>query len=687
MGRLMSLSLAVAALAGCVAKEEGRTCAEDPDCPSGQKCGYDLRCSKAAAACPGTICREDDCAGNAPRRCVVSGNGVCASLVPLAACSSGTCDKQGGVADCLTLSLGPRTQKPLYGDATIDLGAELVWTTERFLPPATLDLRDDAAGTVGALAWDSVDAAGRRAMYTVSYIPPSNVDQNVVLTARLTASGNATATTTLAVDTIKPKATVGLSCSPCTRDGTVTATVTVTDTHPPADIQVSLDDGGAPTRIVLTGTPPTVTGSAAVDLGPRPFPSNTLTRNLAASATPTDAAQNRGTLANSPAVTVGRLRWDLVVDADGVTSPALLLSGGLAVGTHGTSEQLRRVSPTGSSGWRATLQAGPAPRAVLRAPASSSGLVWAASEDGRLYAVTDSASPAVRGCPGNPADLSSPVLGPTIVAAGVGLAGAASASPRLLWEDATQCSTPAPSTTNPVTAAAVSRGPWVYVVTSAATGPATVQRFTWNPTLPGLENQVQQAVADGTRECSRVSSAPALDSKGNLVVGCENGEIFRIDGDFPSAATPIVHDGTVVGVTSVTSAMVIAGNGDLLVGANNGIHRLGVIPWHVLATETITGIALGRNTVYATTASGSLHALQADNGGTAWSGSLGSRALDFPNVLPGTATSLPTLYVGSADGRLRAVVVDEELDSAAPWPKAHHDVANTGNPGTPIGGQ
>jgi len=39
---------------------------------------------------------------------------------------------------------------------------------------------------------------------------------------------------------------------------------------------------------------------------------------------------------------------------------------------------------------------------------------------------------------------------------------------------------------------------------------------------------------------------------------------------------------------------------------------------------------------------------------------------------------LPALYLGSSDGTLRAVVVEEELDTAAPWPKAHRDAGNTG---------
>ena len=43
---------------------------------------------------------------------------------------------------------------------------------------------------------------------------------------------------------------------------------------------------------------------------------------------------------------------------------------------------------------------------------------------------------------------------------------------------------------------------------------------------------------------------------------------------------------------------------------------------------------------------------------------------------------MSTAYVSGADGKLYAVIVDGQLDTSAPWPKAFHDPRNTNNAGT-----
>ena len=48
------------------------------------------------------------------------------------------------------------------------------------------------------------------------------------------------------------------------------------------------------------------------------------------------------------------------------------------------------------------------------------------------------------------------------------------------------------------------------------------------------------------------------------------------------------------------------------------------------------------------------------------------------------AGGLPTVYAGSQDGKLYAIVVDGPPDMAAPWPKAHRDLANTANASSPL---
>jgi outer membrane protein assembly factor BamB len=87
---------------------------------------------------------------------------------------------------------------------------------------------------------------------------------------------------------------------------------------------------------------------------------------------------------------------------------------------------------------------------------------------------------------------------------------------------------------------------------------------------------------------------------------------------------------------------------------------------------------------------GALHAIDAQ-GATVWStvsetpSPLGAYGLSFPTIAPAVSDQrLPTLYVGSSEGKLYAVVVDSGLDPTSPWPKSHHDIRNTGNAAAPL---
>ncbi len=87
--------------------------------------------------------------------------------------------------------------------------------------------------------------------------------------------------------------------------------------------------------------------------------------------------------------------------------------------------------------------------------------------------------------------------------------------------------------------------------------------------------------------------------------------------------------------------------------------------------------------VLAVTALGEIAALKPD-GTLAWSGRPTTAALSFPAAVAAAPGSLPTAYAGSQDGKLYAIVVDGPPDTTAPWPKAHHDVRNTANAGSPL---
>ncbi|HET9598601.1 MAG TPA: hypothetical protein VFP65_23690 [Anaeromyxobacteraceae bacterium] len=148
---------------------------------------------------------------------------------------------------------------------------------------------------------------------------------------------------------------------------------------------------------------------------------------------------------------------------------------------------------------------------------------------------------------------------------------------------------------------------------------------------------------------------------------------------------------------------VIFPNGDLLVGTNDRkLHRLTppagapglwVDAWSPVPDlgAAVTGAAIvsadpSGVTSYAVTQAGGVFAIDGA-GKTVWSApaaALGLVALSFPSVAPAAPGGLPTLYAGSGDGKLYAVVVDSGLDPASPWPKSHHDVRNTGNGSAPL---
>ena len=100
---------------------------------------------------------------------------------------------------------------------------------------------------------------------------------------------------------------------------------------------------------------------------------------------------------------------------------------------------------------------------------------------------------------------------------------------------------------------------------------------------------------------------------------------------------------------------------------------------------SLLALAGGDAAYLAPTATGRLAALTND-GTLLWSGQVAGAgaSLHDPNItlLPGD--TFWTAVFGAADGTLYGVLVDGQLDTAAPWPKAHHDARNTGNVVTPL---
>jgi outer membrane protein assembly factor BamB len=207
---------------------------------------------------------------------------------------------------------------------------------------------------------------------------------------------------------------------------------------------------------------------------------------------------------------------------------------------------------------------------------------------------------------------------------------------------------------------------------------------------------------------SRITASLVIEQGGSVLAATQDGAIHRVS-----------KTGTTWGEVALGSALpqpgvslAIAQQGELVVGTREGanggsVHRLrpadGSPVWAspttldssasvkglLLAVTETTGIASGA-VIYATTSKGDLFALDAD-GQVVWKtqgvlpAPLGSESLEFPTVSRvADAAGFFTLYVGSTNGKLYAVIVDTGLDTTAPWPKAHHDLGNTNNAATPL---
>jgi outer membrane protein assembly factor BamB len=190
-----------------------------------------------------------------------------------------------------------------------------------------------------------------------------------------------------------------------------------------------------------------------------------------------------------------------------------------------------------------------------------------------------------------------------------------------------------------------------------------------------------------------------VDGDGQLVLACGGGEIVSV---FPGSLAPTTLTTL---PDAASSSLAVFPNGDLLVGTNDGkLHRLEKAAawndaWSTAPSlgAAVRGVAVSAPdadgvVAYATTAQGRLYAVGQD-GKVIWSTSaepapepLGISALSFPTIAPADGAgvgSLPTLYAGSDDGHVYAVVVDAGLDPASPWPKAHRDLRNTSNADAP----
>jgi outer membrane protein assembly factor BamB len=524
--------------------------------------------------------------------------------------------------------------------------------------------------------------------YQGKYVPKAGTLRTVRLWVWVTTPGGLVPSNAvvLVVDAKAPRLepNPGAYCpsSTCRRDDQLRVDVWAEDDHAISlEAALDLDGYATPVPLAATGSPHAYTGQIA--LKDRPFPR--FSGFAIARVRARDAFGNESVIDIRP-VEVTRLRWAYDAKADGVTSPAVDADGTMLLGVAGTTDQLRAVSPDGDKLWGMTLGI----KGVVAAPSIGPSRVWVGSDDGNLYGRKPDGSLVT--CPATDQGTPGSLFTPAIRLAPAEAAYSGGSAKVLYGRDPDGCFLPA-STVDAVTTSPVITGGKVFVATVNGTGAATIRSF---------GQDLAKGSVSTSGFCGRIEAPLAADASG-VLIACSDGQIFGLDTDTLAAK----H------IASLTAAagesIVILPGGDLVVGTNDGkVHRLtpptggGADPWTDAWNPppdlgaAVTGVliaapdAAGQGAVvYAVTESGHLHALDA-NGATVWSTSgetsapLGNFSLRFPTIAPALPGRLPTLHVGSAEGKLYAVVADTGLDTLSPWPKSHHDVRNTGDASAPL---
>jgi outer membrane protein assembly factor BamB len=491
----------------------------------------------------------------------------------------------------------------------------------------------------------------------------------------------------------------------CARDEAIAVSATVE--NGPTSVRVSTDLAPG-TYYPLTNGGGGTSYSGTIPLAAIPFP--TFTASMTATVEALDA--NSSVVSSKRAgVTVTRLRWAYPAGA-AVTSPAVMDDGTLVVGLSQATGQVLAVTPKGAYAWAVTVAAKGPGKSVTSAPAVGKKAIWVGSDDGRLYAVSLTGSgPIANGvCPdasttATAGHVFTPMVYQLPSASGVvpdevafdasgvvnqffGLAPSAAACKVVAYSRTSSTHmTTAPVMTKEGFAAFLFDNANQYffylAVFSASSAPGDLTYVDYY----GYDDWVVGVGLDST------GAVLAADHSGNVIKTFHNADATSWSKVWAAVPGNVQYDLETVVVSSADEPII----GGQLFGVG-GVDRLTsagriVQGWPVslgAGSSDVTGLALATVDavgvrMYATTSSGDLFALD-QNGAVVWSthsGSsqlLGTDRLDFPTIAPPVSgQALPTLYAGSADGHLYAVVVDSGLDLTAPWPKAHHDLRNTGN--------
>ncbi len=560
-----------------------------------------------------------------------------------------------------------------YVGANASISATLTLASAGIQAPAGVALRLGGS-PVATLALQGAPA-GQVATYAGTWNPGAaqNGPGSLDVLASLDVAGATVPVSSppvaVTVDTLPPSIqAASASCAGgCRRDSVLDVTADATDASV-LQVTVSLDlEPGRPVAVTRAGS----TWSAAVALQDWPFPWFQRTAQVTVRAT--DLALNEAT-ATLP-VDVTRLRWAYTSGATAVTSPAVMSDGTIVFGVSATSGQLRALRPDMTEAFPPVTVGS---QAVTASPSIGPTAIWVASNDGKIYAVAHDGSAVLNGG-GSGCSTGGAIQGtPAVVVGGTEVAFAASTAGRVYAADVGTLCVGSPLTDAFSAPACLDGSGNVLAVTANAIAIATLRKYTFDGGAFTQAWSVPVGVS--------VTAPIAIDASGDAWSGSQDA---KLNSTTAGGATTTVA--TLPG--SIRDSAVIAPGGDVVVGDQSKVlHRYtssGVKVWPtepvlggpVLAPLALTG---GDAAFLVPTEGGTVHAVDAA-GGIVWEGALSAgQALRAGNVHTPAGSSLSTAYFGCADGNLYAVIVDGQLDTTAPWPKAHHDVRNTANAGSPL---
>jgi hypothetical protein len=369
------------------------------------------------------------------------------------------------------------------------------------------------------------------------------------------------------------------------------------------------------------------------------------------------------------------LRW--VYDAGvPMSAPAVMGDGTVVVGLSRTTEQLLAIRQDGTKAWAVTVGTG----FVTAPPTVGADAIWVGSNDFWLRGAALDGTGSLTGVGVN---LEGAVRGGVSVSTtsekewsfAASISGRLGATSAVAGEFA---KTTAVSSYESGTA--VTKSGWVCAVSSGVS--STLRCFEFDGAL---------AQVGAANVGVNVLAPLAIDSEDHIWSGSQDGKLNR--SRFSSTASETT---TVASLPApLVDSPVIASGGDVLVGDADGVlHRFDSLGNPLWSSPPNLGGAVsaplllmgGSSAIVVSTRNGTIHALRAD-GSEVWRGALGAGAeLRSGNIFTDeaqtTSSVLSTALFASADGKLYAVVVDGQLDTAAPWPKAFHDPRNTNNAGT-----